>query len=150
MKPKIFITAIILFIFSSCDNTDNTIESLTPEEDPYKIRIESYIKDSKGIINPDRGADVFIYWGIYSLEIADYEFNDNDGSFFDDDNHIIKPDITTKLNEEGKCILSFPEVNEKMTFLIRSNLIKDGFVITSSTNSRKEISFINTFNIIPY
>lgn len=145
MKQRLCIIVVLMCVCISCDNS---IESPILEEGPYKIHIESYVEKSPNSTIPDKNADIFIYWGISSLEIVGYDLND-DGSLFDDDNHIIYPDVMTKIDEYGKCVLSFPQIDEKMTFIIKSKFVKDKIALTSFTNSRKEILFINTFKVVP-
>ncbi|NLC86378.1 MAG: hypothetical protein GX680_05470 [Bacteroidales bacterium] len=135
---KYLLFTFLLFNFS-CNDSDAPINI----NEKYRIVVESFIKDKSNVIIPDYNADVFIYWGIYSLEIVDFELRE-DGTMISD-SKVIKPSLISNINSIGECTFEFEQIDEKITIIIRSKIKQGGVAISSFTNSRYEINFINVF-----
>lgn len=57
-----------------------------------------------------------------------------------------KSSLTSSINNIGKCTFEFEQIDEKITIIIRSEIKQGGVAISSFTNSRYEINFINIFH----
>lgn len=143
MRSRLNIILLIFLLFTSCG--DDSIHNPVAIENPYVISVSSHIKMVREDYTiPDTDADVFLYFGVYSLDLLGYNLLE-DGSFVRGDK-VVSPKIHTKISENGESVIELEEIDEKICIVIRSKVIaNNNIAIASFTNSRKQISFKHTF-----
>lgn len=143
MKLQYYILLFFLCLFFSCG--DDPVNDIVEPEDVYVITVSSYIERT-GVTykTPDSGADIFIYFGVYSLDLLGYNLEEN-GNWAKGDKTII-PHVHEKLPENGEKTIELTEADEAICIIIRSKIITQNNIANASfTNSRKKISFENIF-----
>lgn len=143
MKSQLYILLFFLCLFFSCG--DDSANDIVEPEDVYAITVNSYIERIGETYRiPDSGADVFIYFGVYSLDLLGYNLEVN-GNWVKGDK-TIRPHVHEKLPENGEKIIELNEADEAICIIIRSRITTQNNIASASfTNSRKKISFKNTF-----
>ncbi|MBK5720162.1 hypothetical protein JGH11_04680 [Dysgonomonas sp. Marseille-P4677] len=126
-----FILSILFFLFS-CNNNELEFEK------EYVIQIESYYKiENNELLFADTNTDIFVYYGIYTSDIAGYIIDKNGILTIGDKN--IYPNKHHKISNTGKCEFISEQPNDKITLLIISNNYKDKISQFSYPNTKSDI-----------
>lgn len=92
----------------------------------------------------DYNAHIFIYYGIYSTEIAGYNYISN--GILSLNGHEVKPTKSVYLNGQSGTVLIL-DSSEKITILVESSLSKKNIMIHSYSPGNKEINHTFKFDM---
>lgn len=133
MKNVIKSIAIFIF-FLSCNGNEN----FPIVHEDYYVKVEAFYKfNNSDELYPDGSSDVFVYYGIQSLDIVGFNI-DEKGKLIKDNKEIL-PNKYIKTSAEGKCMFMSDNLDEHVTIIIVSHQFKELLAINSFYNSRTQI-----------
>lgn len=139
---KVTFSLLAMMLFISCGKEEDS----DIKEDKYYINIESYYKDgSNQDLKADANADVFIYYGILTIDIIGFDV-DNEG-ILTKEGKKISPDQISKIGQNGKCTIIPHKPNEKVTIIIKSNFYINRISHYSYPNSLLNIVIKNIASV---
>ncbi|MDR0864120.1 MAG: hypothetical protein LBO74_04200 [Candidatus Symbiothrix sp.] len=109
---------ISLFVFLAFIGCDNNVEE--PEQEEAVIKIHAFYTAVETGNNkyPDYGSKVFIYYDIYSMDIAGYSYED-EGRFIHRGDTIL-PQQKSTIDIDGNAILFPTYTDRKITIVVES------------------------------
>lgn len=139
---RTMIVTLLMIILTACDDSHSTIDI---SEDKYEIKVYSHtVNRATNDTIPDIGTNVYIYFGYFSVDLANYELLENGVLINKNTNHKIMPTTHGTINEYGKFEVEFESIDPKITILISNpNTLQS--VADSFLNTNKKITMKNYF-----
>ena len=136
-------TSAILLLFSLfCSNCNNDSSNII---DQKSANIVVQYEDQEGL-HTDYGAKIFIYYGIYSMDITEFTYSPNGVLAYG--NKEIIPNIQAIVQEENTLIKV--SNTEKVTIIIESHNFKERTTIDSFSPNNMPIKMKVTFEDLQY
>ncbi|MDR2955823.1 MAG: hypothetical protein LBV43_12150 [Prevotella sp.] len=113
---KLIYILLPFLLLCSCSEDDDPV---IIEEEDHSVKIEAYytLKNDNRLYN-DVDSDVFIYYGIYSSHLLEYDTFE-DGVWSNEEGEL-RPDLHFKIDSEGKCEFISKRYDEIIMILLVS------------------------------
>lgn len=128
MKKIIYFFAITLLIgFVSCNKDE---EEPIVEKENIEIKVKAFYEtNTSSDIQFDNGAKVFVYYGFFTMDIIDYDYQ-GDGKLVKGDS-IILPEQSATIERDGLTIIK-PKYTDQITTIIVESGYFTGIIASTS------------------
>ena len=136
MKHLLFLFSILVLTLSCSDDT------VLKESEKVILEVNVFYttKENLNVQIPDAQSKVFIYYGYYSADFANFSYQEA-GRLKKWDDSIVLPDQSATIEANGKAIIQLEQTDKRFTILIESNYYKR---ITLNSYSEMVYSYLDS------